>query len=167
MIMKKEGFKPVVDKNTEVLILGTMPGDLSIQTGEYYANPKNQFWKIIFKKYNNGISEYNYETKINLLLNHKIGLWDVLIKAERLGSLDSNIQKEEINNFEDLFNEFPKVTTIVFNGQKAAEYFRGFKAIPNDKNYYTLPSTSSANTGKSFDRKFQEWDSVLTTHCSI
>jgi hypoxanthine-DNA glycosylase len=159
--MKKDSFEPIIENNTEVLILGTMPGDISIQTGEYYANSKNQFWKIVFKAFNNGIPEINYESKIKLLLKHKIGLWDVLKTAERNGSLDSNILNEEYNDFEELFKNFPKIRVVAFNGLKSADYFKGLKTIPKDKNYYILPSTSSANTGKSFDKKLDEWKEVL------
>jgi len=159
--MKKDGFKPIVDKKTEILILGTMPGDISIQTGEYYANSKNQFWKIIFKIFNNGLWEISYNNKTELLLKNKIGLWDVLTKAERAGSLDSNIHGEEFNNFKKLFTEFPKLRIVVFNGKKAADYFKGFKSIPKNKEYYILPSTSSANTWKTFDQKYQEWKEIL------
>jgi hypoxanthine-DNA glycosylase len=159
--MKKEGFKPVIDHKTEVLILGTMPGDISIQTGEYYANSKNQFWKIIFKIFNNSQSEYDYVRKTELLLNNKIGLWDVLTKADRVGSLDSNIQGEEFNDFEKLFKDFPQIKIVAFNGKKAADYFKGFKSIPKDKEYFILPSTSSANTWKTFEQKYMDWIKVL------
>ncbi|NLN94687.1 MAG: DNA-deoxyinosine glycosylase [Bacteroidales bacterium] len=97
---KKEGFPPIIDGNTKVLVLGTMPGDRSILTGEYYANPKNQFWKIIFRVFNSGESVLDYNDKIELLLKNKIGLWDVLFRANRAGSLDSNIYNEEFNDFE-------------------------------------------------------------------
>ena len=159
--MKKEGFKPIIDKQTEILILGTLPGDLSIQTGEYYSNSKNQFWKIIFRIFNNGLPEFKYQNKIKLLLNNKIGLWDVLKKSNRTGSLDSNIFNEEFNDFEGLFNDFPKLKIVVFNGKKPADYFKGFKSMPKDKDYYILPSTSSANTWKTFDQKYKDWKEVL------
>jgi len=159
--MKKEGFKPIIDKNAEILVLGTMPGIVSLQTGEYYANKKNQFWKIIFTIFNDGHGLVSYKTKIALLLNNKIGLWDVLTKAEREGSLDSNINYEEFNDFETLFKEFPKIKIVVFNGKKAADYFKSFKTIPKGKEYYILPSTSSANTWKTFDQKLNEWKEIL------
>lgn len=159
--MKKEGFKPVINNLTEILILGTMPGDVSIQSGEYYANSKNQFWKIIFKIFNNGLFENDYNSKIELLLKNKIGLWDVLTKTNRIGSLDSNIHREEFNDFDKLFTEYPKIKTIVFNGKKAADYFKGFKSIPKNKEYYILPSTSSSNTWKTFVQKYNEWKEII------
>jgi len=159
--MKKEGFPPLIDENTKVIVLGTIPGDRSIITGEYYANPTNQFWKIIFRAFNLGESVLEYKDKTELLLRNRIGLWDVLYRANRAGSLDSNIHNEEFNDFEQLFKDFPKISVIIFNGQKPANYFKGFGNIPKDFEYYILPSTSSANTNKSFERKFQEWKEVI------
>ena len=92
--MKKSGFPPVIDKNTEILILGSLPSDISILKGEYYANPQNQFWRIIFTIYNSGVPIVEYNKKLELLLKNKIGLWDVLTEANRPGSLDSNIKQE-------------------------------------------------------------------------
>mgnify|MGYP001355687660 CR=1 FL=1 len=162
--MKKEGFPPIIDDNTKVLVLGTMPGDRSILTGEYYANPTNQFWKIIFRILNSGESILGYKDKIELLLKNRIGLWDVLFRANRAGSLDSNIYNEELNDFEQLFKDFPNIRVIIFNGQKPANYFKGLENIPKDIEYYILTSTSSANTKKTFERKFQEWKEVITKY---
>ena len=159
--MKKEGLNPIINNNTEILILGTMPGDISIKTGEYYANTKNQFWNIIFKLFNDEHIEHYYEEKTKLLLRNKIGLWDVLTKADRLGSSDSNIHKEELNNFVELFKNYPNIKTVVFNGKKAMDYFKGIESIPQDKNYYILPSTSSSNTWKTIKQKYQEWTELL------
>lgn len=159
--MEKQGFKPIINSETEILILGTLPSDISIQTGEYYANSKNQFWKIIYKIFNDGISEFSYNKKIELLLKNKIGLWDVLTVAKRNGSLDSNIYNEKFNDFEKLFDEFPKLKIIVFNGNRAGNYFKSFEFKRKGKLYYTLPSTSSANTWKTFDEKYKDWNEIL------
>lgn len=159
--MKKEGFPPLIDENTKVLVLGTMPGDMSISTGEYYANPTNQFWKIIFRIFNSGESFLTYKDKTDLLLKNRMGLWDVLYRANRAGSLDANIQNEEFNDFEQLFIDFPQIRAIIFNGQKPANYFKVYRNISNDMEYYILPSTSSANTKKTFERKFQEWKDAI------
>ncbi len=159
--MKKEGFPPLIDAKTKILVLGTMPGDKSIRTGEYYANPKNQFWKLIFNVFNSGIAVFNYEEKSKLLLKHNIGLWDVLSKAHRAGSLDSNINDEEFNNFKQLFKTYPNIKMLIFNGQKPAAYFKANNNLHQVKEYYVLPSTSSANTTKTFDIKLKEWKVAL------
>lgn len=44
-------FMPIIDFQSRVLILGTLPGTLSLKRHEYYADPKNQFWDIIYSVY--------------------------------------------------------------------------------------------------------------------
>ena len=40
-------FEPIIGRDPRILILGSMPGLISLQAVEYYANPRNAFWKII------------------------------------------------------------------------------------------------------------------------
>ena len=46
-------FDPVIDDQSKIIILGSMPGEESLKKNQYYGNPKNQFWKIIYTLYNN------------------------------------------------------------------------------------------------------------------
>jgi G:T/U-mismatch repair DNA glycosylase len=41
----KASFAPLADAKTRVVILGTLPSDISLELGQYYANPRNQFWQ--------------------------------------------------------------------------------------------------------------------------
>ena len=159
--MKKDSFQPIVNEMTETIILGTMPGEISLQKNEYYANRSNQFWKIIFRIFNNGNEIIDYQKKKQLILENKIGLWDVLKKAEREGSLDENINNEEFNDFKNLLKSYPKIKRIVFNGKKAYEYFLRIRTFETKTEFIILPSTSSANTWKSFDEKLAEWKKAL------
>jgi hypoxanthine-DNA glycosylase len=63
--MKKDSFQPIVNEMTETIILGTMPGEISLQKNEYCANRSNQFWKIIFRIFNNGNEIIDYQKKNN------------------------------------------------------------------------------------------------------
>jgi len=159
--MKKSGFFPIIDQNTEILILGSLPSDVSIIKGEYYANPKNQFWRIIFAIFNNNEPLYKFNEKITLLLKNKIGLWDVLTEADRTGSLDSNIQQEVPNDFSGLFADYPKIRKLAFNGDKAYQSFLKMRAGLPQKEMILLTSSSSANTNKTLIQKVKEWEIVL------
>ncbi len=159
--MRKSGFPPVIDKNTEILILGSLPSDMSIVKGEYYANPQNQFWRIIFTIYNNGVPVGDYKIKIDLLLKNKIGLWDVLTEANRPGSLDSNIKEEVLNDFSGLFIDYPKIRLMAFNGDKAFNLYPKKRAGLPQKELVKLPSSSSANTSKNVLMKVKEWQVAL------
>jgi len=159
--LRKSGFAPVIDKNTEILILGSLPSDISISKGEYYANPQNQFWRIIFTIYNNGVQVVDYKKKLDLLLINKIGLWDVLTEANRPGSLDSNIKQEVLNDFCGLFMEYPKIRLLAFNGDKAFNLYLKKRAGLPQINLVRLTSSSSANTSKKLLLKVKEWQVVL------
>lgn len=41
-------FDPVADSKTKFLILGTLPGPESLETGQYYKKNSNCFWKIVY-----------------------------------------------------------------------------------------------------------------------
>lgn len=165
--MKKKGFLPLVDDKTKILVLGTMPSEKSLKSGEYYANPTNQFWRIIFRLFNCENSLLTYSDKVNLLMKKNIGLWDVLAKAKREGSLDSNIRDIEINDFEQFFLSYPNVSVLIFNGQKPAAYFYNCYKSYFNKDYFILPSTSSANTSKPFDVKLIDWKSIITKYTDL
>lgn len=117
MNKKRFCFAPVVGPDTRFLVIGTMPGEASLQAGEYYAFKHNAFWPIIFKLA--GQTVQTYEEKLLLLQKLKIGLWDNLKACEREGSLDSDIKSAQPNDFESLLCRCKKVEKLLFNGQKS------------------------------------------------
>ena len=153
-------FPPFVNATTEILILGTMPGIASLEKQEYYAHPRNHFWKIIYTLLNSLPIAENFEEKISLLQNHKIGLWDVLENCERKGSLDIHIKNHKENDFEMLLEEFSGITKIVFNGKESHKYFLKKFGQIKGITYYVMPSTSPANT-MSFEKKLEIWSIIL------
>ena len=38
-----KSFKPSIDNNSKILILGSMPGIKSLEEQQYYAHPQNRF----------------------------------------------------------------------------------------------------------------------------
>lgn len=153
-------FPPFVNFQTEILILGTMPGIASLEKQEYYAHQRNHFWKIMYLLfYNLPISEI-FEEKIKLLQDNKIGLWDVLENCERKGSLDVHIKNQKENDFEMLFMEFPAITKIIFNGKESHKYFLKKFGQIKGITYHVMPSTSPANT-MSFENKLKIWSACF------
>lgn len=150
-------FPPLVYKNSEILILGTMPGKQSLETGEYYANTNNCFWNIIKDLFNDGKEFKDYKEKCDCLKKNGIALWDVLATCERKGSLDENIEKEIPNDIKKLLQEYPKVKRIIFNGKNPKEKFT--QDIKCD--LFTAPSTSGANTTKTYEEKLEDWKKLL------
>ncbi|MBC7845315.1 MAG: DNA-deoxyinosine glycosylase [Flavobacterium sp.] len=154
--MKKYSFPPLSNPDATVLILGTMPGEQSLAANQYYGNPRNAFWKILFTLFNTPFST-NYSERKSLLLENSIALWDVLEVCIRPGSLDSAIVQEVANDIDSFLKAHPNITHIYFNGQKAATYFKRYIKLEKDYQLTTLPSTSPAHAGKSFDAKLKEW----------
>lgn len=101
-----------------------------------------------------------FEDKIDFLQSNRIGLWDVLENCERKGSLDTNIKKQTENDFDALFQKFPAITKIVFNGKESHRYFIKKFGQKEGITYYVMPSTSPANT-MSFENKLEIWSSCF------
>lgn len=153
-------FLPIVDERSRILILGSMPGVESLRLQQYYANPRNQFWKLIYEIFAFEPS-VTYEERISFLKSKQIGLWDVIKNCYREGSLDSAIRGESANDFRTLFEAYPDIKIVLFNGGKAYETYKkwiGFEAIPNLK-FGKLTSSSPANT-KKYEEKLKEWGGI-------
>ncbi len=138
-----------------------MPGNISLLKKEYYANPRNHFWKIIYSIFNTTPIPDSFEEKINFLISNKIGIWDVLQNCERKGSLDIHIKNQKENDFEMLFKKYPEINTIIFNGKKSYSFFYKKFGQIDGINYHIMPSTSPANT-ITFEKKLQIWSSCFS-----
>jgi hypoxanthine-DNA glycosylase len=157
----KTSFEPISNADTTILILGTMPGDKSLELGEYYGHSRNKFWKIISTITNNDLP-IAYSDKKGLLIKSKIGIWDVAHKANRKGSLDSAIEDEEPNDLDSFISRHKNLKVIGFNGTKSQALFDKYFVRKNDLKYISLPSTSPANTGIDFDSICKLWRQILT-----
>src|SRR4051812_16618925 len=110
------GFPPVLDQHTRILILGSFPGEASLAAQQYYAHPRNQFWRLLSAILNDGLVNLPYDERLQRLLSHHIGLWDVLAACEREGSLDTAIRRAQANDFAMLKRQCPALVRICFNG---------------------------------------------------
>ena len=158
------GFEPIINKECKVLILGTMPSVQSLKDSFYYAHPRNAFWPIMQRFTQQPITDE--QAKRALLLQAGIALWDVLKACQRQGSLDSAIQNPVANDFESLFNQYPHLSAILFNGKKAQQLFQrhvvGHQAIPETVKTVCMPSTSPANAMMNFEDKYLFWQEKLS-----
>lgn len=141
--MRKFGLPPIIDDKTEILILGTLPSDVSLTKGHYYANPSNDFWKLIGQVLNQSLVTLSYDRRIKTLKNSGIGLWDIYHYCVRPGSMDKNITEQELNDFDALRTTCLQIGLVCFNGQKAGESEELLRSL----GYVTLilPSSSGAN----------------------
>lgn len=156
----KTSFAPISNSETSVLVLGTIPGDKSLELEEYYGHPRNRFWKIISEITNSELP-LTYPDKKELLIKTKIGIWDVAHKANRKGSLDSAIEDEEPNDIDNFISMHENLKVIGFNGAKAEALFDKYFGRKKGINYLSLPSTSPANAGIDFEGICKIWRQIL------
>jgi double-stranded uracil-DNA glycosylase len=162
-------FAPVSRRDATVLILGSLPGQKSLEHQQYYAHPQNAFWKIIAGLFG-ATSSLPYTRKLKILTSNKIALWDVLAAAERPGSLDSSIVTHTVvaNDFVAFFRAHPRIRRVYFNGQKAQVLFQrhvqpGLGQEFAGIHFECLPSTSPAHAGMTFAKKLDRWKRIKET----
>jgi hypoxanthine-DNA glycosylase len=156
----KTSFPPISADSTEILILGSLPGEKSLAMHEYYAHPQNKFWRIIATITDNQ-TPVNYHEKTNLLIGNKIGVWDVVHEAKRIGSLDTNIVDEVPNDIDSFILRHKNLKVVGFNGTKALKLFDKYFKRREYLRYIHLPSSSPANARIKFDEICEKWRELL------
>lgn len=157
--MVKQSFPPIVPLNPKILILGSLPGDLSIAQKQYYGHPNNRFWKILFQLYHEEFAN-DYNNKIKLLHRYQIAVWDVCATANRPGSMDTHISEATPNPITSLLDANPTINSVYFNGHKAQQLYDKNFERNNQINYHTLPSSSPANAQFSFQKLVELWQII-------
>ena len=164
-VAKVYSFCPVVGKSAKVLLLGSMPGVVSLDANEYYANPRNSFWRIM-----GNIIGFDpsapYNARLESLKRSGIALWDVLHSCARPGSADGAIElgTRVSNNFETFFRSHTGIKLVCFNGAEAEKSYKRYVWPELSKCeicYVRLPSSSSAFAALSFERKLEAWRKAI------
>lgn len=160
-----ESFPPIADARARLLILGSIPGIASLQAGQYYAHPRNQFWRILGELLGFD-STADYAAKTRALQDAGVALWDVVKACHRPGSLDANIDKQSIvaNDFAGFLQTHPGIEQIFFNGATAEHTFQRLVRphLQSGLQFRRLPSTSPANAGQSYQQKLEIWRLALS-----
>ena len=150
------GLDPIEGERARVLILGSMPGRVSLDAAEYYAHPRNAFWNVMQRL---GIDRgASYAERCRLVTERGIALWDVARTCIREGSLDAHIRAAEPNDFAGFGSRHAELGWMLFNGKKARELYDKQVEAPDGVELITLPSTSPANTQQG---KVEAWLAVL------
>jgi len=157
-----QGLPAQVNAQCRVLVLGSMPGMASLQAARYYAHPRNRFWPLMGALC--GFDpQQGYAQRVACLQAAGVGLWDVIGRCRRRGSLDAAIVRgsEVANPLPELVGGLPHLRAIACNGAAAAQVFERHvrPALPagHGLTLLALPSTSPANAAWSFERLLGEW----------
>lgn len=156
------GFAPVAAANARILILGSLPGQRSIDAGQYYAHPQNAFWLIMRELFD---ASGDYAQRCQVLVENRVALWDVLASSVRPGSLDADIRIDsaQANDFKTFFRTHPDLEQVCFNGQKAAQLWSRLVQPGLESMHVqcaTLPSTSPAYASMPVAEKLKNWRSI-------
>ena len=152
-------FEPVYDKDSEILILGTLPSVKSRENNFYYGHKQNRFWKVLAILLKEPVPD-TIEEKKAMLLAHRIALWDVIQSCDIKGSSDSSIKNVQPTDI-GMILEKTNVTQIYANGNKAGQLYQRYQFPVTGIEATVLPSTSPANAAWSFDRLCEAWRVIL------
>ena len=159
VITRDHSFAPLINHQSRTLILGSLPGVESLREQQYYAHPRNAFWRIVYALYLENF-DIDYSRRCEFILSKNLALWDVCGSAVRIGSADNKIVGVEPNDIAELLNGHDNINLIVLNGRKAEKEYRRFYdklAIPA----IYAPSTSPALAALTFDEKLSAWRDAL------
>ena len=152
-------FEPVYDKDSEILILGTLPSVKSRENNFYYGHKQNRFWKVLATLLKEPVPETIEEKKV-MLLAHRIALWDVIQSCDIKGSSDSSIKNVQPTDI-GMILEKTNMTQIYANGNKAGQLYKRYQFPVTGIEATVLPSTSPANAAWSLARLCEAWKTIL------
>lgn len=152
-------FDPVYDRNSEILILGTLPSVKSREQRFYYGHKQNRFWKVIAALYEETVP-VTIEEKKKILLRHHIALFDVIAECDIAGSSDSTIRNVVPTDLSVILRQAP-VRKIFANGNKAYDLYMKYSYEKTGMEAIKLPSTSPANAAFQMERLLQSWKVIL------
>jgi hypoxanthine-DNA glycosylase len=156
--LRKSSFAPVADAGARLLILGSLPGEMSLRIGQYYGNPQNQFWRLMGVALGRELPEA-YEARLMALQSAGLALWDVVASAVRPGSLDARIRDHQPNPLAEFVATLPRLQAVAFNGKTSAAIGGRALADASDLELIALPSSSPAYT-LPFERKAAAWQQL-------
>ena len=150
------GFAPISRPDSKILILGSMPGERSLQLKQYYGHFANQFWRVLEEVFRTEELR-DYQSKKRLLAVNRLALWDVVKSCCRYGSSDLSINKVHANDIPGFLRSHPGICHILLNGRTAEKYFVRLFGKTISLPYEYVPSTSPAYAGLSFRMKTRLW----------
>jgi len=151
---RRDGLPPIVAPDARLLILGSFPGEASLAAAQYYAHPRNQFWRLLGDVLDEPLHELAYVDRLARLRERRIALWDTLVACRRHGSLDAAIRDPVRGEIATITAVAPRLAAVAFNGTTSAKGAPAWAAAGMAT--VVLPSSSPAHT-LAFERKRDAW----------
>ncbi len=147
-------LQPLCGDAPRILVLGSFPSPLSRDKSEYYGNPKNHFWRVIYHVLGAEFDAPSYGEKARLLAENGIALWDVITQCNAENALDSSIKNPIYNKEIPDFVREKEIRHVFFNGGNARIFYKRGIGPPEG---IVLPSTSPANARMRWEEKAAIW----------
>jgi hypoxanthine-DNA glycosylase len=157
MNIRHHCFPPLLTPEVRVVVLGSLPGEASLSAAQYYAHPRNQFWRLLGDVLGTPIATLDYPQRVAVMLAAGVGLWDVVASARRQGSLDAALREPAYNDLPTELAALPRLAAVAFNGRLAGKAAPRLAALGCA--LLQLPSSSPAFT-LSYDNKLAQWHEI-------
>ena len=152
-------LKPIYDKASTILILGSFPSVKTREYGFFYGHPANRFWPLMAALFQESLST-RIEDRRDFLLRHRIALYDTILQCDIAGSRDASIQNIIPTDLTEIFRA-AHIRQVYCNGTTAYRYYQQYHAALSGIEGIRLPSTSPANARYSMAALLDEWEAIL------
>ena len=152
-------FPAFYDKNSKILILGSIPSVKSREYGFYYMHPQNRFWRLLSDIFNEEIPS-TINGKKEFLKEHHIALWDVLSSCDITGSSDSTIKNPIPNDINSLIKK-TNIKAVFVTGKKAETLYNKYCLKHTNIKPIYLPSSSPANQTIKYSNLLEKYQNIL------
>lgn len=150
-----ESLKPFINKDSEILILGSFPSPMSRKENFYYAHKTNRFFKILSSIYNEEELK-TVEEKKDFLRRHKIALYDVIESCYIKGASDSSI-KDVVPSDIEILIKGTNIKKIYTTGSLADKLYKKYISDNN----IPLPSPSARNAAMDLNKLIDAYSIIL------
>lgn len=152
-------FKPILDENSRVLVLGSIPSVASVREGFYYMHGRNRFWPLMSALLGVDLTAATAEAKAAALKSRGIALYDAVYECDIAGSSDGKVSNVKPSDIPSLIAG-SEIKRVFCNGERSYKTVK--KYFPDlSVEVIRLPSTSPANAAVSLDALITEWRKVL------
>lgn len=148
-------LQPCFNADSKILILGSFPSVKTREYGFFYGHPRNRFWHLLERIFEETIGTDSEERK-KFLLEHYIAVYDVIYQCNIIGSSDSSIQNIVPSDLSPIF-EATNIKSIFCNGGTSYRYYQKYQEKKIGIDGIQLPSTSPANARFSMDALYEQW----------
>lgn len=140
---------PIIDRDSRVLLLGSMLSPKSREIGFYFGNPQNRFWRVMAGLWGEKPLDSS-EEKIRFCHLHHVAICDVLKACDIIGASDASIENPVPNDIASLLEQANIVQIYTLGGMATRLYHRHIEPTTH-LTATSLPSTSPANARMTLD----------------